>query len=48
MIEKHIAARGGREAWAAIESLKITGDFTSFSKDRAVHVATQARPEMPF
>lgn len=32
LIEKHIAARGGREAWSAIESLEMTGDYTSFSK----------------
>ncbi|RMH20887.1 MAG: DUF1579 domain-containing protein [Acidobacteria bacterium] len=32
VIEKHVAARGGREAWAKIRSLKITGDFTAFSK----------------
>jgi hypothetical protein len=32
VVEKHVEARGGREAWAAIESLEMTGDFTSFSK----------------
>lgn len=32
VVEKHIAAKGGRDAWDAIESLKLTGQFTGFSK----------------
>jgi hypothetical protein len=32
IIEKHIDAHGGMENWNKIESLKITGDFTSFSE----------------
>lgn len=32
VIEKHIEARGGRDAWNRVETLKITGDFTGFSK----------------
>jgi len=32
VIAKHIEARGGRDSWAAIESMKITGSYTAFSK----------------
>lgn len=32
LVAKHIEAKGGREAWSKIDSLKLTGDFTSFSK----------------
>ena len=32
IIAGHIEAKGGREAWEAIASLKITGEFTAFSK----------------
>ena len=32
VIAKHIEAKGGRDAWNAIDSLKLTGEFTSFSK----------------
>ena len=32
VIEKHVEARGGRDAWNAIETMKLTGDFTAFSK----------------
>ncbi len=28
---KHVAARGGAEAWAKVQSMKISGDFTAFS-----------------
>ena len=31
VIEKHIEARGGRDAWEAVSSLQITGDYTAFS-----------------
>lgn len=31
IIEKHIEAHGGIENWNAIENMKITGQFTSFS-----------------
>ncbi len=31
VIAKHVAARGG-DAWGAIESLKLEGDFTAFSQ----------------
>lgn len=31
IIEKHIEAHGGIENWEAIENMKITGQFTSFS-----------------
>lgn len=31
VIARHVAARGG-EAWASIRSLKITGNYTAFSK----------------
>ena len=32
VIAAHIAAKGGADAWAAIDSLKLTGDFTAFSR----------------
>lgn len=32
VIAKHIEARGGRDAWNQIHSLKATGSFTSFSQ----------------
>jgi len=32
VVARHIAARGGREAWAATGTLKIAGDFTAFSQ----------------
>ncbi|MFQ5528033.1 MAG: DUF1579 family protein [Thermoanaerobaculia bacterium] len=32
VIARHIEAKGGREAWNAIDNLKLTGDFTAFSK----------------
>ena len=48
IVNRHIGAKGGRDAWAAIESLKYTGEFTAFSisnpytmiktKDRRYHV----------
>jgi len=32
VIARHIEARGGQERWDAVETMKITGDFTAFSK----------------
>ena len=32
VIAKYVEARGGRDAWAAIDSIKMTGEFTAFSK----------------
>lgn len=32
VIARHVAARGGAEAWARIDSMKISGTFTAFSK----------------
>jgi outer membrane lipoprotein-sorting protein len=32
LIEKNIAARGGREAWQAVQSITIKGQYTAFSK----------------
>jgi len=32
VIAKHIEAKGGRAAWAAIESIEMSGPFTAFSK----------------
>ena len=32
VIAKHIEAHGGQEKWDAVETMKITGDFTAFSK----------------
>ncbi len=31
-IARHIEAKGGREAWNAIGNLRLTGEFTAFSK----------------
>lgn len=31
VISKHVDARGGRAAWDAVETLKVSGNFTSFS-----------------
>ena len=32
IIAKNVEAKGGKAAWQAIESIKMTGDFTAFSK----------------
>lgn len=32
IVAKHIEAKGGRDAWSALESLELTGEFTAFSK----------------
>ncbi len=32
VIEKHVEARGGRENWDKISTLRMTGDYTAFSK----------------
>ena len=32
VIAKHIEARGGEEAWAKIDSLRLSGDYTGFSR----------------
>lgn len=32
LLERHIEARGGQDAWAAIDTLKLTGTFTAFSE----------------
>jgi hypothetical protein len=32
VVDKHIGAHGGRDAWKAIETIKMTGDYTAFSK----------------
>jgi hypothetical protein len=32
VIEKHVTARGGRESWQAVRTMKMTGSFTAFSK----------------
>ena len=31
VIESHIAARGGREAWAEVRSLRMSGEFSAYS-----------------
>lgn len=32
VIAKHIEARGGQEAWDAVQSIKMTGSYTAFSQ----------------
>ncbi|MCP4204630.1 MAG: DUF1579 domain-containing protein [bacterium] len=32
IVARHIEAKGGRDAWNAIDSFKLTGEFTAFSK----------------
>jgi len=32
VIAKHVEARGGHEAWAAVRTMKMTGQFQAFSK----------------
>lgn len=32
IVARHIEAKGGRDAWGAIHNLKLTGEFTAFSK----------------
>jgi hypothetical protein len=32
VISKHVEAKGGQDAWNAIESMRITGSFTAFSQ----------------
>lgn len=32
VVAKHIAAKGGRDAWNALDSLEATGEYTAFSK----------------
>ncbi len=32
VIARHIEARGGLEAWSKIDSMKLTGDYSAFSK----------------
>ena len=32
VIARHIEARGGKDAWEAVESMKITGSYTAFSQ----------------
>jgi len=42
IIKKHIDAHGGIENWNAIQSIKITGNFTSFSEMHPIEM-TKAR-----
>ena len=42
VIAKHIEARGGRDNWDKIRSMRMTGDFTAFSKV-AAFTLTRAR-----
>jgi len=32
VIAKHVKARGGRQSWDKIESIRLSGDYTAFSK----------------
>ena len=32
IIAKHVQARGGQENWQAVETMRMTGSFTAFSK----------------
>lgn len=34
IISKHIEARGGADNWAAVDNMKITGQFTAFSVEK--------------
>jgi hypothetical protein len=43
VLAQHAAARGGREAWRAVQSLECNGTYTSFSKD-APFVLYRKRP----
>ncbi len=47
IIQKHIEAHGGKDNWEAIESIKISGKFTSFS-ERKDFTEIKARPEKYF
>jgi len=40
VVAKHVAAHGGKDAWAAIGPIRITGSYTAFSK---VHPFTLVR-----
>ena len=42
VIAKHIEARGGQDNWGKIQSVRITGDYTAFSKV-AAFTLTRAR-----
>jgi len=47
IISRHIKAHGGMKAWDKVESMKITGEFTSFS-ERKPFVQIKARPDKYF
>lgn len=32
VVAKHVEARGGADAWAAIKTMRLTGEYTAFSK----------------
>ena len=32
VIAKHVEARGGEDAWGAVQSMKLTGSYTAFSQ----------------
>lgn len=38
IIKKHIDAHGGKDKWDAVQSLKVTGRFTSFSEVKTIHM----------
>jgi len=44
VIAKHIEARGGQENWSKVSSIRVTGDYTAFSKV-APFTLTRARDD---
>lgn len=41
IIDRHIKARGGAEAWQATKSMRVTGTFTAFSLPKPFELAIQ-------
>lgn len=46
IVDKHVAARGGAQAWRAVQTLTITGKMEAGSGDSAARSATIAREGM--
>jgi len=47
VIDKHVAARGGHDAWQAVKTMKITGTYTGFSIPGSFELI-RARPNRLF